>query len=367
MTALTTLREQLIRAGIWLAHPRILFFSLPYLMIVLAIGTVAQKYIGLYTAQKIFFSGLILWLGFIPLPGMPIVLAVITLSLLTKFFLSSPWVLHKIGINLSHLGILLLLIGGMVTAASQKEGYLTIPEGGQSNIVQDYHHRTVTLLNGDVQLLTVPLEKLSSSPVLHIPGQAIRIDVLKSCRNCMPSMVTDSTGRKGKAEKVTLNAIALEKDDEQNISGLEVRVTGTGKEYDGTYILMDRMSPRVEIGSYTIALGREETRLPFSVRLNRFDREFHPGTMDARAYRAQVSVIDGNTEWPAIIAMNEPLRYKGYTLYQSSFIEDASGVQTVLSVVENHGRAFPYLASAILFLGLFVHVLIRLKRAREAA
>jgi hypothetical protein len=364
MTTPTSLRERITHACFWLAHPRVLFFTLPYLMIVLIVGTVAQKYMGLYAAQKMFFAAPILWLGFVPLPGMPLALLAITVSLLAKFFFSSPWHLQKIGINLSHLGILLLLIGGLVTALSQKEGFLMIPEGGQSRIVQDYHGRILTVSVSGTPVATFPFETLHTARTLNIPGHPFRITIEKQCRNCMPSIVTDADGRKGKAEKVTLNNVPPEKEDEQNISGLEISISDLDKKSDGVYVLMDRMSPQIEAGDYTLSLGRRETILPFSIRLNRFDRDFHPGTMDARAYRAHVSVIDGNTEWPVTIAMNEPLRYKGYTLYQSSFIDDPSGMQTVLSVVQNRGRAFPYLASAIIFLGLFIHVLIRLKRER---
>ena len=56
--------------------------------------------------------------------------------------------------------------------------------------------------------------------------------------------------------------------------------------------------------------------------------------------------------------MNEPLRYKGYTLYQSSFIQGGGKETTVLSVVHNMGRMFPYISSIIICIGIVVHLLI---------
>jgi hypothetical protein len=64
--------------------------------------------------------------------------------------------------------------------------------------------------------------------------------------------------------------------------------------------------------------------------------------------------------------MNEPMRHKGYTLYQSSF--DLSGEKpfTVLHVVRNRGRIFPYAASLIMALGLILHLAIRIRQGAAA-
>jgi len=44
--------------------------------------------------------------------------------------------------------------------------------------------------------------------------------------------------------------------------------------------------------------------------------------------------------------MNKPLRYKGYTFFQSAYERDQSGEEiTILAVVENKGRIFPYLGT----------------------
>jgi hypothetical protein len=61
--------------------------------------------------------------------------------------------------------------------------------------------------------------------------------------------------------------------------------------------------------------------------------------------------------------MNEPLRYKGYTFYQSSF-EQRDGIEvSVLNVVKNTGRFFPYLSCLVIFCGLLLHFILRVKKA----
>ncbi len=349
----------------WLVHPHILFWSLPYVMVVLTIGTLAQKNLGLYAAQKIYFAAPVVWLGFIPAPGMPLVLGVITLSLAVKFFLSSPWHWHKAGINLTHLGVLLLMVGGLLTFLTQREGFLLIPEQGKTSIIRDYHHRVLTLRHEDNIIFQKDFLSLRPGDSFDLPDDMGHITVDKTCLNCMPAMAENPDTRRGMAEKVTLNAIDPEKENEQNIAGAEITITGDQADINGTYVLMERMAEKISFSgknqNVSLHLGRFETYLPFEVELNHFAREFHPGTSEPRAYRSHVTIIEDGKKWPHVIEMNEPLRYKGYTLYQSSFVEDPKGIQTVLSVVENKGRLFPYISSLLIFLGLLIHVLIRLR------
>ena len=61
-----------------------------------------------------------------------------------------------------------------------------------------------------------------------------------------------------------------------------------------------------------------------------------------------------------LIKMNEPLRHKGYTFYQSSFIESPDGETSVLAAVKNYGRLFPYISSIIMCIGLLLHLIMKL-------
>ena len=65
--------------------------ALPVVMLYLVLGTVAQKYIGLYAATQMFFSSPILWLGPFPLPGFPVFLAIITVNLTLILIYKCRW------------------------------------------------------------------------------------------------------------------------------------------------------------------------------------------------------------------------------------------------------------------------------------
>jgi len=115
------------------------FFLLLWLMVLLVIGTLAQKEIGLYFAQDIFFSSWFIWVfNAIPLPGGRLTLALIFIGLLIKL-LKQKWTAAKLGTIVLHVGALLLLLGGFVTVLFSYEGSMVIAEGESSHYIADYH------------------------------------------------------------------------------------------------------------------------------------------------------------------------------------------------------------------------------------
>ena len=82
------------------------------------------------------------------------------------------------------------------------------------------------------------------------------------------------------------------------------------------------------------------------------------------AFPAGSRSVPGRTRRVAVISMNRPLRVREYTFYQSSYVEDGMGRESsTFSVVRNAGRWLPYIASALIFLGLAGHFLAMLGAA----
>lgn len=353
-----------------LSDPGILFFLLPWLMILLTAGTIAQKDLGIFEAQKIFFSSWILWLGPLPLPGAYLTLGLLTLCLAIKFIFYSPWRKDRIGTIITHLGILLLLGGGMLTALTQTEGYLSLREGQTGTVISDYHNRVLRIHKDDAVIGTIPFEDLSKGQRILSVDLPFSVTPVATCINCRPAPVKDATDRRGLAQQMVLMSSERHKENETNLSGVTLQVSGADDAQDGLYVTMEEIPHSASVsmdGSvYSFSMGREERALPFTIELIDFRQNFHPGTVMASGFESDVVVHDNGIDWPARIRMNEPLRYKGYTFYQASFAEKPDGSYSVLSVVRNQGRAFPYIASALIFAGLLIHIALRLSVRRKA-
>jgi hypothetical protein len=110
--------------------------------------------------------------------------------------------------------------------------------------------------------------------------------------------------------------------------------------------------------------GGAKVLLPMSVKLLAFTRAMHPGSGIPRSFTSRIEIRDAGTLRQAVISMNRPLRYRGYTFYQSSYGEDGQGGEiSSFQVVRNSGRWLPYAASALIFLGLAGHFLAMLAAA----
>jgi len=355
-----------------LAKPDIFFVTLIWLMILLVAGTVAQKYLGLYQAQKLFFSSYVVWLGgFIPAPGGYTTLGIVFFNLLAKL-ITETWTKAKSGTLLTHVGALLLLLGGFFTASFSYEGSLVIRANETINYVEDYRRNELAITDTVTgKAIVFAHDQLIARAELAHPDLPFRIMVNETCAHCVieqrEDIITDSS-KHGMLAANSMHDAPLSPDDSQNIPGVIFTVLGTDAAMNGQYGLFVDMPITQHLRSgdkdYIISLRRERTTLPFGVKLITFEKQIYPGTDKPRAYSSEVIVQDGALSWHSLISMNNPLRYKGYTFYQSSLIENEQGTASVLAVVKNSGAVFPYIASLILCLGLLVHLIMRLPKLK---
>jgi len=355
MTSKTTnIKDTILKTGRRLGRPDILFWTLPYLMILIFVGTIAQKEIGLYEAQKMFFSSFGFWWMGIPLPSGYSVLGLMTLNLVCKFLFLSPWTRAKIGIHIIHLSIIILFIGGLLTALTMKEGFIALSENETGNVIADYNKRVLTI--GDnyaVSFYDLEQGNLGQTP--------FDIEITQTCRNTairprtnLESPDNDGIGAASMAE---LLCIPDNVENERNIASVTYRAN------DGTYIAFEGRQTQDTINDMVVKLDREEREIPFDITLNRFQRDVYPGSNMPREFESRVTIADGSIIWPAVISMNEPLRYGGLTFYQAStFIDQNNKPVSVLSVVTNKGWIFPYISGILLALGLIIHMFIRIKK-----
>ena len=86
-----------------------------------------------------------------------------------------------------------------------------------------------------------------------------------------------------------------------------------------------------------------------------FNHSVYPGTEIPKDFSSRVRLLDKEhgEDREILIRMNEPLRYRGETFYQASFLPGDRG--TVLEVVKNPGWLLPYVACTMVALGMLIH------------
>ncbi|MGQ0527134.1 MAG: cytochrome c biogenesis protein ResB [Alphaproteobacteria bacterium] len=350
----------------FLGSANLVFFILPLLMLNLVAGTLAQHYLGLYEAHKIFFASFFYFVEPLPVPGTYTLLGLLSLSLLAKCILRSEWTWRKSGTILAHFGTLILLIGGLLTALTAREGFMVIAEGDSTPYIYDYNNREFFIFRDEALQHRVAFSDLRGE--ITLPNFPFVLKAVGRCANCAIQKREETGGYKDMARFMKLEAKILEKENETNIPGFTFELSGGSADQNGTYIAFENMPKPVMLkrGSHTykLILGKEQRLLPFSVSLDDFRKEDHPGTTLARAYESDVVVHDGSIEQKFRIGMNEPLRYKGYTFYQSSFEQVPTRETTILNVVENKGRLFPYIATALVAAGLLLQLALSARESR---
>ena len=138
------MKRELIK---FISSPKLFVYSLIWLMVLVTVGTVSQKYIGLYASQQKYFSSYFFLFGPLPLPGGRIVLFLMLVNLVSMMFKQNLWKMKKIGIIVVHLGGIMLLVGAGLTAFFSTEGSMVIEEGSRSNTVDDYHATELAIIN----------------------------------------------------------------------------------------------------------------------------------------------------------------------------------------------------------------------------
>lgn len=357
-----------------LADTRIFFFSLLWLCFLVIAGTLAQGNMGLYQAQEIYFSSFILWLWWLPLPGGYTTMGIIFLGLTCKLIFITDWKnSRRLGTIIAHFGAWLLLFGGFITAVFSNEGNMVIPEGDTVGYVSDYQSLELAVIDTSHEeydsVIAWQNGWLKSGKILQSKDIPFKIEITDFCRNCRPIKRSGPADKNmvGLAKRFDVTAIPLAMDVSQNRSAIKFKITQKNKDTNTrtlNYLVLENMRVDQQLliqnKTYLVKLRKEQRPLPFQIELLDFVKDIHPGTSMARGYSSEVNVIQDGIKQRVLISMNHPLRQAGYTFYQSSFIQSTQDETTVLAVVNNAGRLFPYISSLIMCIGILIHMLIQM-------
>ena len=306
----------------------------------------------------------------IPVPGGRSALLLMSINLVAKLIFRSRWQLKSLGVNIAHIGTFLLMFGAFLTAYFSTEGSLYIREGDSARYYVDNEQYALAVKDTSDQRFDSVYE--FSGPYLQagaeiqhekLPGSIRVINFYDNAELEMSPNKSPGAWR-GLAERHVLVPKAPDKTMENNRRAMVIELTGCGPLSDGKYIVAQTNGPATSFMAagkrYTLSIGPRLRPLPNNMRfeLNDFVAEYYPGTTKPKHYASHLTLYEDGTKRQALIQMNEPLRLHGHTFYQSSFEKGNGEEATILSVVENYGRLFPYISSIVICIGIGLHLLL---------
>lgn len=383
-----------------LASLRLTVFCLLLGFILVFGGTLAQVHLGLYEVQARFFRSLIIFWGpegshwKIPVfPGGWLIGGVLLINLIAGHLTRFKFTRNKIGIWLAHIGLILLLIGQFFTEAFQSESLMRIEVGQTKNYTESSSKVELVVVDttnpeGD-EVVSIPSSELTK-PEIRNPQLPFVLRVKKFVPNSQPAMaVSDEPGKIkatqgiGKRLPFTSAPTATAMDDENKPVALIEVVTDKGPIGDwlvttwftklpwsnvlqqqlGQMMGSELAEPQSFVynsHTYQIALRMQRSYKPYSITLKEFHHDLYPGTDIPKNFSSKIHLNDPSRgeDRDVLIYMNNPLRYRGETFYQSSF--EPGDKVSIFQVVRNPAASTPYVACSLVAIGLIIQFLIHL-------
>ncbi|MCK4835818.1 MAG: cytochrome c biogenesis protein ResB [Candidatus Aminicenantes bacterium] len=359
-----------------LTSTRLTVICLVLLIIVVIWGTVYQVENGLYQAQqKFFYSWFVFLFGFFPIPGTVLIFWVLFLNVFSSILFRIPFKFSNLGNILIHVGIMIFFIGSFFTYYYSQESVISLKEEQEKNFSVSSLDWELAIWHDQKEkkvVYAVDTNRLASDDRIKFDQLDMEIQVHQYYKNCIAYVKTKNMD---KVDIINSSGIQQlepkteKREHSKNMAGMVFSILPFDK--NSKQVLLygaDKNSTPILRGgkNYYFSLRKKRFILPFSLRLIDFKRTFHPGSNIVRSYDSKVEVRIKELVREVIISMNKPLRYKNFTLYQSSyFIADDGTEYTFLAVVKNFGKLFPYISSIIIFMGLCIHFLLRLIKKKK--
>lgn len=321
----------------------------------------------------------------IPLPGGYWACVLLFINLTLGGILRMRKGVRQIGVMISHAGILFLLVAGAVSHHRSERGHMMIIEGEASNVAEDYFEHTVEITEhqaGKPATIHVVrgryLTDLEDSRIrsVRLPGLPFDMEFARYLSN---ADVKAAALVQPPEDTLPLGGYYLspkpdEINAEMNTPGCIARIVRRDGTKEDPFLLSSAayhpFTVRHEDRVFTIALRKRQWVMPFTVKLDKFIAEFHPGTMKPAKFVSEITRLEDGTEVKAVIQMNEPMRYAGRTFYQASYQQVGQGPATrmasVFEVVSNPADQWPLYSLCVVTLGLLIHFVMRLATAIQS-
>ena len=385
---------------------------LAFAIVLVFIGTIAQADEGLYGAQAHYFKQwLVLGAHFfghqIPviLPGGYLLGTLLLVNLIASHIFRFEFSKKKLGIQVAHAGVIVLLVGQLSTDLLSRELQMHFNEGDTRNYSDSSTDYELIFIAGN-EVTAIPEKMLKPGNTLQLPSLPFAVRVKEHWHN------SDLNFRAPMLQNVpplTTNGIAANFDFKKadDAKAMDARNTPTA--------VLELVAPAGSLGTWVASVWSGDASLvaavrggyaqmgaamaqkiagqlaapqsvtvdgqrvtftlrparvyhPFSLTLLKASHTVYPGTDIPKDFRSRVRVDNAQTheQREVEISMNHPLRYGGYTYYQYQMDAGQAAEMagrtpsSVLSVVRNPGWLTPYIGCIMVGIGLIIQFVYHL-------
>jgi hypothetical protein len=344
-------------------------------------ATLAQVKLGIWGVQEKFFHTLFV-LETIPgtaipapvFPGGYLLGGLLLINLVAAHIYRFKLEWKKAGIQLTHLGLILLLVGELITSLMQVESNMRLEEGGTMHYSESYRSNELAILDTTNpefnEVVAIPEAVLSDGGSIQHPKLPFQIRIRDYYPNAALQMrdqvpgAAPSPATAGIGPRVAVTPLRLTyKQDERNAPAAHIEFVGPEGTL-GTWLVSPLLSAPQKFDyagrTWELTLRFKRYYHPFAITLLDFSHDKYPGTDIPKNFssRIRLKTDDGRGDREVLIYMNNPLRHAGLTFYQASF--EKGDTVSILQVVRNPGWVLPYVSCVMMGLGLLVQFGIHL-------
>jgi hypothetical protein len=366
---------------------RLTVVCLGFAVLLVFFGTLAQVNEGLYLAQARWFRSFFVWWGpegstfqFPIFPGGYLIGGVLLVNLIAAHIKRFKLTWKKLGIHVTHTGIILLLVGQLATDLLSRETQIRFVEGetkkySESSLKNELVFMTDAPVAGEDEVVSIPESFLKKQPEIRSEKLPFTVRVKEyhpnaEVRQRGPMVDTGAPpATRGIGVQAVMTPVAEARDmDQRNSPGAVIELIGPQGSL-GTWLVSTALAnPQdIQVGDKTwrVALRWERQYLPYTVQLLKTTHEVYAGTDTPKNFQSRIRIENaGRGENREVdIYMNNPLRYEGMTFYQYQMGRDemdASRGSSTLQVVRNPGWLTPYVGCLMVGGGMAIQFLMHL-------
>jgi hypothetical protein len=362
------------------------FVSLKLTVVLLVLGmvlvffaTLYQVNLGIWAVQEKWFRSFIVLhrVGDIPVPVFPggyFIGGLLLINLISAHIYRFKLTWRKAGIQLTHIGLILLLVGELLSGLWQEDYSMRLERGVPKNYSESYRDNELAIVDitdpATDEHVVIPEPLLARGETVQHPSLPFRVitkDYFPNSRLRQRGPVVDANTPSPATAGVGPRFVATPapityRQDARNYPTAYVELVGPEGSL-GTWLTSQApfdeeghiISPqRIEHNGRTYLLSLRSTRSykPFTLTLLKFSHDRYAGTEIPKNFSSNIRLqTPDGTDREVLIYMNNPLRYAGLTFYQASFERENPNV-TILQVVRNPSWLIPYVACALMSGGL---------------